>query len=1244
MSAQSWSVKGIDPKVREAVREAAARQGLSLGEYLNQALQKEQERGARAPARPRPQRIVTSAEEIDDWLLTAPADLVGGHQDQRLEAVERRTQLAVKGLDRAVTTIDRSMLGLAARVDDAEMIARESADRVAEALEQFREAGEILSGRLGGAEAEAHQSRQALESAARELAEMREGVSGRLNSVDEIARKAEVEARALARELHERDASLAQRLAALEDQSKSLLGAGLAEARAAAEAAAREAAISASSALEQLRVLHETMERKLADTQHETRRLVQSAIAEAKDARAALIERLSRSETDARRIQEALIERIAGLENQSGGALAETAEEIRAVQAAMAARLDKIEQGGREATAGLRQAAGAAIADLRNAQLGIAARLKLMEENTATAGGAVDLESMRAAQSALSDRLARLERAVAQPSVPPELAARLDRIERAHDALEPEFSARLDRLEDRPALDPDLAARLARLEEVDQSAAAAALEARFEELSARVAGGVAEAAGASQTLEASLQRLAERIAETESTANNAIRTLEETVAGLGAKVSAADTQAETESLRALLEARINGLAEQITTTVQGVRSELVERIEAANAAPALDDTQLDGLESALADVNMRLASAERRQAQTIEAISVEIKRMSETVDRRLRAVETRESEAAEQSGASEAVREEVSRLAAALEARFEEIERREAAAFDRMGLEVGRLSERLEDRFATVETRSAQAIEQVGEQVARMAERFNQRQDGLARDLSERLLDSEERAKARVSDAISGLMHRLSEVEEHSVEAVTPVARAMSTMASRLQALEDSDDSDDEIPTLARRKEDAPPLFGELAPAPAAEADAAPLAPPPSEEESYFDLADDEDGEPLNEAAPVMPPPERMEPPVRAGPLPPLTPAPSEAGAEAEDLVLEDDTPETELTALAENDLPPVEESPFWSLQDEAEEKTAFAPEPEAAQTEEALFGEPTEAEPPPPTEPEKVDYLTAARRAAQSQAEPKKAFRQGRGAPAELRGPSRVVLWGAAGAIALLVAGGAYMLNRQSEHAAGDGPSAPPTPDAFEPAAPPPPVAPFDGAAGAGAEGAADAPADPAAADGAAAPGAAAAPAGEAEAAQTPVAAANPPRVGAAAQAVAVAQPLPPRTISLDAAAARGDQVAQYELALQRLAAGRTNEGVTLLRQSANQGLAMAQYRMAKLYERGEGVPADLAQARAWTERAAAAGNRRAMHDLGVYFARGEGAPLDEAAAFRWFRQAAELGVADSQFNLGVL
>jgi localization factor PodJL len=76
----------------------------------------------------------------------------------------------------------------------------------------------------------------------------------------------------------------------------------------------------------------------------------------------------------------------------------------------------------------------------------------------------------------------------------------------------------------------------------------------------------------------------------------------------------------------------------------------------------------------------------------------------------------------------------------------------------------------------------------------------------------------------------------------------------------------------------------------------------------------------------------------------------------------------------------------------------------------------------------------------------------------------------------------------------------------------------------------------------------------------------------------------------------------------------------------------------------LAKLYENGENVAADPIMALRWTERAAASGNVRAMHDLGFYYARGDAARVDEAAAFRWFRQAAEFGFADSQYNLGIL
>ena len=48
-----WSVKGIDHRAREAAREAARDEGMTLGEYLNRLLL-EEERGA--PWRPEPPR------------------------------------------------------------------------------------------------------------------------------------------------------------------------------------------------------------------------------------------------------------------------------------------------------------------------------------------------------------------------------------------------------------------------------------------------------------------------------------------------------------------------------------------------------------------------------------------------------------------------------------------------------------------------------------------------------------------------------------------------------------------------------------------------------------------------------------------------------------------------------------------------------------------------------------------------------------------------------------------------------------------------------------------------------------------------------------------------------------------------------------------------------------------------------------------------------------------------------------
>ena len=125
----------------------------------------------------------------------------------------------------------------------------------------------------------------------------------------------------------------------------------------------------------------------------------------------------------------------------------------------------------------------------------------------------------------------------------------------------------------------------------------------------------------------------------------------------------------------------------------------------------------------------------------------------------------------------------------------------------------------------------------------------------------------------------------------------------------------------------------------------------------------------------------------------------------------------------------------------------------------------------------------------------------------------------------------------------------------------------------------------------------------------------------------------------------TLNSAASEGDPVAQFQLGLSYLEQGRTNEGVSLIRKSANQNQPAAQYRLAKLYEIGEGVSQDSEMARQLTERAAANGNRIAMHDLALYYAEGRGGvTADLPTAAKWFEKAAERGVVDSQFNLGVL
>ena len=87
-----------------------------------------------------------------------------------------------------------------------------------------------------------------------------------------------------------------------------------------------------------------------------------------------------------------------------------------------------------------------------------------------------------------------------------------------------------------------------------------------------------------------------------------------------------------------------------------------------------------------------------------------------------------------------------------------------------------------------------------------------------------------------------------------------------------------------------------------------------------------------------------------------------------------------------------------------------------------------------------------------------------------------------------------------------------------------------------------------------------------------------------------------------------------------------------------------AEQGDVDAQYNLALMYRKGEGVPENDAEAVKWYRKAADQGYAKAQYNLGFMYANGDGVPENDAEAVKWYRKAAEQGHANAQSNLGFM
>ncbi len=139
-AAAPWSVKGIDPKAREIAKDLARRQGLTLGDWLNRMIEDSAPVGEAAEESP------IAAEELD--VLRHALDRL----DSRVEATERRSTLAISG-------IDQTVLGLLSRLETTEREQVQVAARFEGELQQIKDGQAVAGERLARAEEAAAQPR-----------------------------------------------------------------------------------------------------------------------------------------------------------------------------------------------------------------------------------------------------------------------------------------------------------------------------------------------------------------------------------------------------------------------------------------------------------------------------------------------------------------------------------------------------------------------------------------------------------------------------------------------------------------------------------------------------------------------------------------------------------------------------------------------------------------------------------------------------------------------------------------------------------------------------------------------------------------------------------------------------------------------------------------------------------------------------------------------------------------------------
>ncbi|CAN5338084.1 SEL1-like repeat protein [soil metagenome] len=263
-----------------------------------------------------------------------------------------------------------------------------------------------------------------------------------------------------------------------------------------------------------------------------------------------------------------------------------------------------------------------------------------------------------------------------------------------------------------------------------------------------------------------LAQVGARLDTAQARTTEALKGLERSFAGLDQRLRAAEGRVEPEGAREA--ARFEKLAETLARQVEGNRADMMRRLDTAE-----HEGRMSRLESAVLAIGDTVKTSEQRSAQGIDAMGREVLRIAQNLNGRVGKVEA--DIAGQNDRLNAAVNQKVEgvsadltskmdrdmgRYAQAVEQRLTRTDDLHAIALEKLGGEITRISDRLADRIAQSERKSAQALEEIGRRLSDSSDRVEQRHERTSGELAERMRLSEERTAQLLAQARETLTER----------------------------------------------------------------------------------------------------------------------------------------------------------------------------------------------------------------------------------------------------------------------------------------------------------------------------------------------------------------------------------------------------------------------------------------------------------------------------------------------------